>query len=121
MLGLGFAASASAVVPGFDRLIHGNKPYLAVTSLVGLVALAGGVQMLLSGSELGVGVLVGAMGVLWLIATIHHAVLAEGDVSARSRVRPPRHRPRRPESPDRDVRTEHVGSNSVGPRRIFDG
>ena len=35
VLGLGFAASASAVVPNFDQLIHGNKAYLAVTSLIG--------------------------------------------------------------------------------------
>jgi hypothetical protein len=33
VLALGFVASASAVVPTFDRLIHGNKLYLGATSL----------------------------------------------------------------------------------------
>ena len=32
ILACGFAASASAVVPTFDQLLHGNKAYLAVTS-----------------------------------------------------------------------------------------
>jgi hypothetical protein len=77
VLVLGFAASASAVVPGFDQLLHGNKVYLVTTSVIGLVALAGGVQMLLVGSEVGLAVVVGAMAVLWLIATIHHVHLAE--------------------------------------------
>jgi len=40
VLSLGFVASASAVVPGFDELMHGNKVYLVVTSLIGLVAFA---------------------------------------------------------------------------------
>jgi hypothetical protein len=39
ILALGFAASASAVVPSFDQLLHGSKAYLAVTSVIGLVAL----------------------------------------------------------------------------------
>jgi hypothetical protein len=76
ILVLGFAASASAVVPGFEHLLHGNKTYLAVTAALGLVALAGGVQMLVTSSDVGLAVLMGAMGVLWLIATIHHALLA---------------------------------------------
>ncbi len=77
ILALGFAASASAVVPGFDELLHGNKTYLAVSAAMGLVALAGGVQMLLTASELGLAVLMGAMGVLWLMATIRHWLLAQ--------------------------------------------
>jgi len=36
VLALGFTASASAVVPGFDQLLHGNKAYLVITSLRGL-------------------------------------------------------------------------------------
>ena len=84
VLGLGFAASASAVVPNFDRLIHGNKAYLAVTSLIGLVALIAGVQVLVADSGAGLGVLMAAMGVLWLIATIHHARLATHTVPAQS-------------------------------------
>lgn len=77
VLALGFAASASAVVPGFDELIRGNKTYLGVTSLIGLVALAGGIVLLVAASETGLAVVMGAMGVLWLIATVHHGLLAE--------------------------------------------
>jgi hypothetical protein len=77
ILVIGFAASASAVVPGSVRLLHGNKIYLAVTAAIGLIALVGGIQMLVASSELGLGVLMGAIGALWLIATIHHALLAE--------------------------------------------
>ena len=77
VLGLGFAASASAVVPHFEQLVHGNKAYLAVTSLIGLVALIAGVQMLLTASGAALGVLMATMGTLWLIATIHHSRLAK--------------------------------------------
>ena len=75
-LALGFAASASAVVPTFDRLIHGNRAYLVLTSLIGLAAFAAGVQMLVTASGTGLTVLMAAMAVLWLIATIHHGLLA---------------------------------------------
>jgi hypothetical protein len=77
ILALGFAASASAVVPGFARLLHGNRTYLAVTSLMGLAAAAGGVLMLVAESEVGLAVVMVAMVVLWLIATIHHSRLAK--------------------------------------------
>ena len=80
VLALGFAASASAVVPHFDQLIHGNKAYLAVTSLIGLVALIAGVQALAAASGAGLGVLMGAMSVLWLMATIRHRHLARNAV-----------------------------------------
>jgi hypothetical protein len=83
ILGLGFVASASAVVPGFEDLLHGNKAYLALTSLIGLVAFGAGVQMLVSTSETALGVLVAGMIVLWLIATAHHVALAEGRPAAR--------------------------------------
>ena len=63
--------------PSFDQLIHGNKAYLAVTSLIGLVALIAGVQMLLTATDVALGVLMAAMGTLWLIATIHHSRLAK--------------------------------------------
>jgi hypothetical protein len=76
ILGLGFLASASAVVPGFDQLIRGNKVYLAITSLIGLAAFAGGLWMLINASEAGLALLVGTMGVLWLISTVHHSLLA---------------------------------------------
>jgi hypothetical protein len=95
VLGLGFAASASAVVPGFDQLIHGSKTYLGVTSLIGFVAFGAGVEMLLDASEAALGVLVGAMALLWLIATIHHIVLGDTHAIVRSTPRGPAHRPRR--------------------------
>jgi hypothetical protein len=76
VLGLGFAASASAVVPSFDRLLHGSRIYLAVTSLIGVVALIAGVHMLFTASGTTLGVLMATMGTLWLIATIHHSRLA---------------------------------------------
>lgn len=76
ILALGFAASASAVVPGFEQLLHGSKLYLAVTSAIGLVAFAAGVQVLVSASGSALGLLVAAMVVLWVIATAHHVLLA---------------------------------------------
>jgi uncharacterized membrane protein YqgA involved in biofilm formation len=78
ILALGFAASASAVVPGFEQLMHGNKTYLSVTTLLGLVAFAGGLTMLLWASSAGLGVMVGAMAVLWAISTSHHLLLTKG-------------------------------------------
>ena len=82
ILGLGFAASASAVVPYFDQLIRGNRAYLAVTSLIGLVALIAGVQVLVAESGAGLGVLMGAMSVLWLMATIRHRRLARNALTS---------------------------------------
>lgn len=76
ILALGFAASAMAVVPGFDQLLHGNKVYLSVTSLIGLVAAVGGVLVLVAESEAALAVVMAAMVVMWLMATIHHGQLA---------------------------------------------
>lgn len=76
VLALGFAASASAVVPTFFALLHGNKAYLAVTSLLGLGALIAGLVMLIAASEAGFAVLTAALLVLWAIATVHHVLLA---------------------------------------------
>jgi len=70
ILALGMVASASAVVPGFAQLIHGNKLYLAATSLIGVVAFVGGLQMLVAASETGLGVMLVAMVVLWLIRAL---------------------------------------------------
>jgi hypothetical protein len=94
VLGLGFAASASAVVPGFDQLIHGSRAYLAVTSLIGLVAFGAGVQMLMSTSEAALGVLMATMVVLWFTATVHHVLLARGPVAVRRVRGPTMHGPR---------------------------
>jgi hypothetical protein len=85
VLGLGFAASASAVVPGFDELLHGSKLYLAVTSLIGLGAFVAGLVMLLGASEVALGVVMAAMVVLWMIATVHHTVLAEAAAASGDR------------------------------------
>jgi hypothetical protein len=76
VLGLGFAASASAVVPTFLGLLHGNKAYLAVTSLLGVAALAGGLMTLISASAWGFAVMMIATAGLWLISTVHHRMLA---------------------------------------------
>lgn len=76
ILGLGFAASATAVVPTFGELLHGSKVYMAGTSLLGLVALAAGIVMLVGESETALAVLMAAMVVLWAIATTHHVRLA---------------------------------------------
>lgn len=82
ILGLGFVASAVAVVPGFDQLVHGNKVYLAGTSLVGLVALIAGVVMLTSASGSALAVVMGAMVVLWAFATAHHTLGAKSEPNA---------------------------------------
>jgi len=76
ILALGFAASATAVVPGFGELLHGNKVYMTVTSVIGLGAAIGGLLMLVAESDAGLAVVMAAMFVLWLIATIHHTLLA---------------------------------------------
>jgi hypothetical protein len=98
VLALGFAASASAVVPGFGQLLHGNKAYLVLTSLIGLAAFAAGVQMLITASGAGLTVVMAAMAVLWLIATIHHSLLAQTGLPPQqaSTQRPTRHGPRPP-------------------------
>ena len=77
VLALGFAASASAVVPAFGQLLHCNKAYLVITSLIGLAATAAGVQMLVTASGTALTVVMAAMALLWLIATIHHSLLAK--------------------------------------------
>ncbi|MGZ4738573.1 MAG: hypothetical protein ACXVH5_00685 [Ilumatobacteraceae bacterium] len=92
VLALGFAASASAVVPGFDELLHGSRLYLAVTSLIGLVAFVGGLVMLVGASEFALGVTVAAMIVLWVIATVHHTVLAKAGPSVYQAPTTPSHR-----------------------------
>lgn len=77
ILALGFAASASAVVPTFDQLLRGNKTYLVATALLGIVALTGGVAALVAASDTGLAVLMATMIVLWVVATWHHVLLAQ--------------------------------------------
>lgn len=84
VLGLGFAASAVAVVPRFDQLMRGGKFYLAVTSLLGVVAFVAGVQTLLFSSGVGLTVLTVTMVALWAIATTHHMKLGRPGIPAAS-------------------------------------
>lgn len=77
VLVLGFVASAVAVVPSFDQLIHGNRLYLAASSVLGVAALAAGVVMLWTASGTALAWLVVVLVTLWAIATTHHVVLAK--------------------------------------------
>lgn len=72
----GFAASASAVVPGFNDLLQGNRAYLVVTSLIGVVAVIAGAAVMVAASETGLSLVLAAMVALWAIATVHHVLLA---------------------------------------------
>jgi hypothetical protein len=76
VLALGFGASASAVVPGFNALLRGSKLYLVVTSLLGLGALVAGISALVSGREVVLGLLVATTVVLWAISTLRHTLAA---------------------------------------------
>jgi hypothetical protein len=76
VLALGVAASASAVVPGFERLMHGSKTYLVVTSLLGAGAFAAGIAALVNGTELMLALLVACTVVLWAISTLRHSLAA---------------------------------------------
>ena len=76
VLACGFAASATAVVPSFDQLLHGNKAYLVLTSLIGVLALFGGAAVLFASSGTGLTLVMAAMVVLWAVATVHHLLLA---------------------------------------------
>ena len=82
VLVLGFVASAVAVVPSFDQLIHGNRLYLAATSVLGVAALAAGVVMMWTASGTALAWLVVALVTLWAIATTHHVVLARTEQRA---------------------------------------
>lgn len=73
VLVLGFVASASAVVPGFDELLAGSRPYLALASLAGLVALGSGILTIINATDETLAVLVSATVALWAVATIRHA------------------------------------------------
>ena len=76
ILGLGLAASVTAVVYGVGAgLLQASKTYLAIASLVGLMALVAGVAVLVSGSEAWLGTLMAATAGLWLMSTIRHATI----------------------------------------------
>ena len=79
VLALGFVASATAVVPSFDQLMHGNRLYLVTTSVLGVAALAAGVVMLWAASSTALAWLMVALVTLWAISTTHHVVLARAE------------------------------------------
>jgi hypothetical protein len=82
VLALGFVASASAVVPGFQQLLHGSRLYLTTTSVLGGAALAAGVVMLWTASGTALAWLMVALVLLWAMATTHHVVLARTEMRA---------------------------------------
>lgn len=83
VLVLGFLASAVAVVPSFDELLHGSKVYLTVASGVGVVAAIAGALVLVDASTAALTTLVVAMLLLWAMATAHHLMLADRQEPAR--------------------------------------
>jgi len=76
VLGTGVAASASAVVPSFTQLLHGSKMYMAVTSLVGAVALVAGIMAIFRQTDVMLHLLVATTVALWIIATVRHTMMA---------------------------------------------
>lgn len=72
VLACGFVASAGAVVPGFDRLIRGNRWYLAIASVLGFVALAAGIVALVTEEGWWLAALLAATIVLWAMSTVRH-------------------------------------------------
>jgi hypothetical protein len=76
VLSLGVAASATAVVPGFEELLHSSRIYLVVASLVGLVASVAGIVALTGADTTMLAVLVATTFVMWVMATLRHVLLA---------------------------------------------
>ena len=72
VLALGFAASATAVVPAFDQLMRGSRTYLWVASTLGLLALVTGLWALFAADEAMLAALVVVTVALWVIATVRH-------------------------------------------------
>lgn len=77
ILGLGLAASVTAVVYGVGAgLLHASKVYLAVASVLGLVALVAGLMAVVAVNEPMLAVLVIATVALWLMSTVRHGLSA---------------------------------------------
>jgi hypothetical protein len=75
VLGLGLAASLIAVVYGVGAgLLQAPKVYLAVASLLGVLALVAGVLAVTSINETMLATLVAATLAMWLMSTVRHAV-----------------------------------------------
>jgi hypothetical protein len=78
VLGLGLAASVTAVVYGVGAgLLRAPKTYLGVASVLGLVALVAGVIALVNANEAMLATLVIATVALWIMSTVRHAIVAE--------------------------------------------
>jgi hypothetical protein len=81
VLVLGLIASVTAVVFGVgEGLLRANKLYLAITSLLGLLALAAGIVVLVNESEDWLAALVASTVALWLLSTVRHAILGRAAV-----------------------------------------
>lgn len=75
VLGLGLAASLIAVVYGVGAgLLQAPKVYLAIASLLGLVALVAGIIAVTSINETMLATLVAATFAMWLMSTVRHEV-----------------------------------------------
>jgi hypothetical protein len=72
VLVLGVAASMSAVVPGWDDLIHGSRLYFAGASAIGVVALVAAMWAIIAGEATALAPLILATVVLWAISTMRH-------------------------------------------------
>ena len=78
VLVLGLVASVTAVVFGVgEGLLRANKLYLALASVLGLVALVAGIVVLVNQNETMLATLVGSTVVLWMISTVRHAIPVE--------------------------------------------
>ncbi|HSL32053.1 MAG TPA: hypothetical protein VK871_00310 [Candidatus Limnocylindrales bacterium] len=78
ILALGLPASAAAVIPGWDDLIHGSKLYMLGASLLGVAAAGAAVLTLVNGTEWTLVALVALTVVLWAVSTLRHAGMLEG-------------------------------------------
>lgn len=72
ILVLGVAASISAVVPGFGELLRGSRTYFAGTSILGAIALVGGVYAIATGEAIALAILALATVILWALSTARH-------------------------------------------------
>ncbi len=72
ILVLGVAASVSAVVPGFGELLHGSRTYFVGTSILGAIALVGGIYAIATGDSMALAILALATVVLWALSTARH-------------------------------------------------
>ncbi len=75
VLGLGLAASVTAVVYGVGAgLLQASKAYLVVASVIGFAALVAGVIALVGANETMLAMLVASTVALWAMSTVRHAV-----------------------------------------------